>query len=100
MQSLKEKSMQIVFLLAACISIVAVALICIFMFANGIPAIGKIGLFDFPFGDKVETSKRRVRHLANDSWQYICNCGSYFDRRAYRNTVRSFYGSLLSKKII
>ena len=52
MQSLKEKSMQIVFLLAACISIVAVALICIFMFANGIPAIGKIGLFDFLLGTK------------------------------------------------
>ena len=31
--------MQVVFLIAACISILAVALICIYLFANGIPAI-------------------------------------------------------------
>ena len=36
--------MQGVFLVAACASVLAVALICIFLFANGIPAIGEIGL--------------------------------------------------------
>ena len=40
----KEKVFEIIFLLVACISIVAVAMICIFLFANGIPAMGKIGL--------------------------------------------------------
>ena len=39
----REKIMEYVFLLAAVISIVAVALICIFLFANGIPAMKKIG---------------------------------------------------------
>ena len=43
----KEKIMEIVFLLAACVSILAVALICVFLFANGIPAMGKVGLFKF-----------------------------------------------------
>ena len=43
----REKIMEYVFLLAAVISIVAVALICIFLFANGIPAMGKIGLGKF-----------------------------------------------------
>ena len=42
--------MQAVFLLSACISILAVALICIFLFANGIPAIHKIGLWNFLSG--------------------------------------------------
>ena len=37
----KEKIMEIVFLLAACVSILAVALICVFLFANGIPAMKK-----------------------------------------------------------
>ncbi len=46
----KEKAMEILFLLAACVSILAVALICIFLFANGIPAIKEIGLFDFLLG--------------------------------------------------
>lgn len=52
MRSIKEKAMQLVFLLTACVSIAAVILICVFLFANGIPAIGKIGVFDFLLGTK------------------------------------------------
>ena len=46
----KEKIMHIVFLISACISIIAVVTICVFLFANGIPAISEIGIFDFIFG--------------------------------------------------
>ncbi|MBP3488559.1 MAG: phosphate ABC transporter permease subunit PstC [Roseburia sp.] len=46
----REKIMEYVFLLAAVISIVAVALICVFLFANGIPAMHKIGFADFLTG--------------------------------------------------
>lgn len=46
----KETMMQAVFFIAACASILAVALICIFLFANGVPAMAKIGLFDFLLG--------------------------------------------------
>ncbi|MPM40803.1 Phosphate transport system permease protein PstC [bioreactor metagenome] len=46
----KEVLMKIVFFLCACVSIVAVAAICIFMFINGVPAIGEIGLKEFLFG--------------------------------------------------
>lgn len=42
--------MRCVFFLAACASVLSVTLICIFLFANGVPAIGKIGLFDFLLG--------------------------------------------------
>lgn len=48
----KEKIMQIVFLCAALVSIAAVALICLFLFVNGIPAMAKIGVFDFLLGTK------------------------------------------------
>ena len=44
--------MHIAFLVSACVSILAVALICIFLFANGIPAMVKIGFFDFISGAK------------------------------------------------
>lgn len=47
---LKEKGMQAVFMLSACISIIAVALICFFMFANGVPAMIKIGVGKFLSG--------------------------------------------------
>jgi len=42
--------MKFVFLITACVSIAAVVLICIFLFANGIPAILEIGVFRFLFG--------------------------------------------------
>lgn len=44
---MKEKVMKVVFLMTACVSILAVALICLFLFINGVPAIQKIGLFEF-----------------------------------------------------
>ncbi len=49
-KNIKEIVMQGVFLIAALVSVLAVALICIFLFANGIPAISKIGFFDFILG--------------------------------------------------
>lgn len=48
----KEKAMEYVFLFTAVISIVAVALICVFLFANGIPAMQKIGFTEFLTGTK------------------------------------------------
>ncbi len=49
---IKEKSFEIMFLLAAGFSILAVFLICIFLFANGLPAIHKIGFVNFIFGQR------------------------------------------------
>lgn len=46
-----EKFMQGVFLIAACTSVLAVALICIFLFANGVPAIREIGFVKFITGE-------------------------------------------------
>lgn len=48
----KEKVFEILFLLTAGFSILAVLMICLFLFANGIPAIHKIGVIDFLFGQK------------------------------------------------
>lgn len=45
-----EKFMQIVFLLSASVSIISVILITVFMFINGVPAIGEIGIFKFLLG--------------------------------------------------
>ena len=50
MKRYSEKIMHVVFLLAACASILAVILICAFLFVNGIPTIGKIGLGNFALG--------------------------------------------------
>lgn len=47
---MKEMLMRGVFLLTACMSILAVALICIFLFAKGVPAIQEIGTIDFLTG--------------------------------------------------
>ena len=50
MNHLGEKAMKVVFLIAACASVLAVFLICVFLFANGLPAMGKIGPLKFLFG--------------------------------------------------
>ena len=50
MNKVKEKIMEVVFLFTAVVSIIAVALICIFLFANGFPAMQKIGVMDFLLG--------------------------------------------------
>lgn len=47
MKSIKETIAKVLFTAAAGISILAVALICIFLFASGVPAIGEIGVLDF-----------------------------------------------------
>lgn len=48
----KESFFRILFLIAALTSITAVLLICVFLFANGIPAMAEIGVFNFLFGKK------------------------------------------------
>ena len=42
--------MKFIFLAAACVSILAVVLICIFLLSSGIPAIKEIGISDFLLG--------------------------------------------------
>ena len=48
--AIREKGMALVFLLAALVSILCVGLICVFLFANGIPAIREIGVPEFLLG--------------------------------------------------
>ena len=47
---LREQVMRVVFTLSALAAILAVGLICVFLFAGGLPAMGKIGVFDFLLG--------------------------------------------------
>ncbi|MBP1578939.1 MAG: phosphate ABC transporter permease subunit PstC [Oscillospiraceae bacterium] len=56
MQKVKEGIMHALFLICACVSILAVVLICVYLFASGIPAIGEIGVTDFLFGTKWKPS--------------------------------------------
>ena len=50
LQKVKEKGMEFVFMLCACVSILSVSLICIFLFANCVPAMAKIGFGKFLLG--------------------------------------------------
>lgn len=50
--AVKERFFQFLFLLAAGFSVFAVVMICVFLFANGIPAMHKIGVLDFLLGTK------------------------------------------------
>ncbi|NMA66519.1 MAG: phosphate ABC transporter permease subunit PstC [Clostridiaceae bacterium] len=50
MRNFKENMMKVIFFAAAITSILAVALICLFLFINGVPAMTRIGFFDFILG--------------------------------------------------
>lgn len=52
MNNFRENGMRAVFLVSACASILSVAIICLFLFANGIPAIGEIGPLKFLLGTR------------------------------------------------
>ncbi len=52
MRKFLEIFMQILFFISALASILAVFLICVFLFANGLPAILKIGIGDFLLGQE------------------------------------------------
>lgn len=56
MQKVKEGIMHALFLICACVSILAVVLICVYLFASGVPSIGEIGVTDFLFGTKWKPS--------------------------------------------
>lgn len=49
---LREKTMNVVFAVTAVIFILAVILICAFIFVNGVPAIAEIGIFRFLLGSE------------------------------------------------
>ncbi|MGL4791648.1 MAG: phosphate ABC transporter permease subunit PstC [Anaerotignaceae bacterium] len=50
MNKTSEKIAKLVFCLAACTSVIAVATICVFLFSGGVPAISEIGFMKFIFG--------------------------------------------------
>lgn len=52
MKKYKETIAKYIFFSAAITSILCVILICLFLFMNGIPAMGEIGVFDFLLGQK------------------------------------------------
>ena len=56
MARFKETAMHIVFLITACVSIAAVALICVYLLGNGIPTIAEIGPSNF-FGSVWKPAK-------------------------------------------
>ena len=49
---IKESAAKVAFTFTALVSILAVALICVFLFTNGIPGMAKIGVWDFLSGEK------------------------------------------------
>ena len=52
MHKISESVMRFIFFIAALASILSVALICIFLFAQGLPAMFRIGVFDFLLGQR------------------------------------------------
>ena len=92
----REWVMQGVFTACACISILAVALICVFLFANGLPTIFKIGPLNFLLGTTWKPGQRYLRHPAHDPGLHLCYGGRYHRGRAHRSAHRVYMSKFAS----
>ena len=79
--------MKIVFLVCACISIAAVITICLFMFANGVPAIKEIGITKFLFG-----TQWRVSQNLFGIWPMIVGSIDVYKRQEQCNLYAMYKG--------
>ena len=89
----KESFMRGVFFIAACASVLAVALICIFLFANGLPAMKEIGFGKFLSG----TLWRPKNNIFGILPMIVCDRRSDYFWRADRYPDIRIYGTLLSE---
>lgn len=97
MEKRKEEIMKFVFLLAACASIATVAMICLFLFANGLPTIGKIGAADFFLGERWRPANDVYGILPMiDPGQLVRYAGSNRRWSSGRDFDGCLYGAFLS----
>lgn len=95
MKTGKEEIMRLVFLLAACASIALVAMICVFLFGNGLPTIGKIGVTEFFLGETWRPNNDLYGILPMILGSAYVTLGAIVVGVAYRHFNRCFYGSFL-----
>ena len=98
MRKYSENIMKIVFLTAACVSIIAVILICVFLFASGVPAIKEIGVSDFLLGDSWKPNQDLYRVSADDHRQCVCHGRCYPHRGSDRTALCGIHGALLPER--
>lgn len=85
---IKEKTGQTIFTVAAVICVIAVAAIFVFMLIKSIPALNKIGLFDFIFGDNWSPDRL-------DKYENATLSGSYGILKMIIGTLAATVGALL-----
>ena len=85
---IKEKTGQTIFTVAAIICVIAVAAIFVFMLIKSIPALNKIGLFNFIFGDNWSPDRL-------DKYENATLSGSYGILKMIVGTLAATVGALL-----
>lgn len=85
---IKEKTGQTIFTVAAIICVIAVAAIFVFMLIKSIPALNKIGLFDFIFGDNWSPDRL-------DKYENATLSGSYGILKMIVGTLAATVGALI-----
>lgn len=88
--------MKIVFMVAACASVLAVFLICLFLFANGLPAIAKIGPLKFLLGTVWKPSNDKFGIFPMIIASIYVTGGAILIRCSNCTVHISIYGTLLS----
>lgn len=100
MKKYSETAMKYVFMASATVSIIAVVVICLFLFSKGFPTIAEIGVFEFLGGTTWKPLEGHFGIFPMNSREHLCDGGSDNIRCTYRDTVRCIYGKVLPEKII
>lgn len=100
MKSIKETGMKFVFLAAACTSVLAVALICIFLFGKRNSGNGEDWPARFPVWNEMETIQWTVWNFSIHSWKYLCNSRGHCGGSSNSPSACNLPCILLSEKAV
>ena len=91
----KESFMRGVFFIAACASVLAVALICIFLVCKWAPGNERDRIWKIFKRNAMETEKQYLRYSANDRRKSVCDRRSDYFWRADRYPDIRIYGTCI-----
>ena len=100
MRQFREVFMKIVFLISACASILAILLICVFLFSNGIPAMAEIGFGDFLLGTTWKPLNDMYGIFPMIVGSLYVTAARDYRGGSDRSAVCGFHGPFLSEKTL
>lgn len=100
MKKYSETAMKYIFMASATVSIIAVIVICAFLFSKGFPTIAEIGVFDFLGGTTWKPLEGEFGIFPMILGSIYVTAGAHHSGCSHRHTLRRFHGKVLSQRTV